>query len=733
MRGTPQRLPHKPKRDAAYFKKKEEFTTRKCSWLKQVSLLLMSPLERMKHKRGWWLLRKQKLRQSSVEWHMGTLTPQVANPLRVNMGRRGLGFSLYDCNPSFKSKKPLQSIFRSAKNIRSNVSDSKSIFKRRRLMSGSKSKTPLIFTNVAFEGYIDSFSPSKERNSIPRRFIRQKASEKSVTSDDEVESLCEENLPEVSSNVQNLFSQSNRDLLSSDSEEESTSDSEVTSCSEEPSLISSDNNPVNQASEHDSTSDSESTSGQVIESEIIAQSSKDGKLVNHPMKTIALRIKSGGFTVSPDFIDLCLNLRRIQKEKSLNDEAFISTVFDIQNPKFTRDEKEKWPETNKPSVTVIAGRSMRRDPQKKPKVFQNKEPRFVRKSCRKKPKTKKGYKFSTSVPSFENFNEKFKSLSCNIVFCECFNIMHALSNHFHHSSCLVMNHRGPSSRDNQRYFGNSIPQKSKPKPKNVVKKQHVSTWYVDSSCSRHMTGTLELLTSYVNKEGSSIAFGGNQKGKIKGHGMIVKGEITMNQHNLISVCQLCDNGMDVMFKIKYCIMYKVDTLIEVMRANRRGDLYLNEEAWLWHTRFCHLNFHALDKLVRLNLVKGLLDIKFEKDHLCYGCEMGKLKRTSHKTKSAPSFDKPLQMLHVDLCGPIAKQSLNGKKYILVLVDEFSHYTWVEFVRKKSHVPMLLINLLKRLQVRVIRSDIGTGFKNLTIEEYLTSVGIIHNFSAPRTP
>ena len=241
----------------------------------------------------------------------------------------------------------------------------------------------------------------------------------------------------------------------------------------------------------------------------------------------------------------------------------------------------------------------------------------------------------------------------------------------------------------------------------------MSTWYVDSGCSRHMTGTLELLSSYVNKEGSSVTFGGNQKGKIKGYGMIVKGEITVNQvyyvdglnHNLISVSQLCDNGMDVMFKIKYCVMYKADTLIEVMRADRRGDLYLlcfdiletkeeiclvssvkNEEAWLWHTRFCHLNFHTLDKLVRLKLVKGLPEIKFEKDHLCSACEMGKLKRSSHKTKSDPSFDKPLQLLHMDLCGPIAVQSLNGKKYILVLVDEFSRFTWVEFVRKKSHVP-----------------------------------------------
>ncbi|KAJ9557321.1 hypothetical protein OSB04_011935 [Centaurea solstitialis] len=200
------------------------------------------------------------------------------------------------------------------------------------------------------------------------------------------------------------------------------------------------------------------------------------------------------------------------------------------------------------------------------------------------------------------------------------------------------------------------------------------------------------------------------------------------KHNLINVSQLCDNGLDVMFKIKFCIMYKASKLIEVMRASRRGDLYLmcfdtleakeeislvssvkNEDAWLWHTKFCHLNFHTLDKLVRLKLVKGLPNIKFEKDHLCSTCEMGKIGRSSHKTKSDPSYDKPLQMLHVDLCGPIAVQSFGGRKYILRL------------------------QVLHDSQIKVLRSDNGTEFKNAVVEEYLASVGITHNFSAPRTP
>ncbi|KAJ9545081.1 hypothetical protein OSB04_024788 [Centaurea solstitialis] len=86
--------------------------------------------------------------------------------------------------------------------------------------------------------------------------------------------------------------------------------------------------------------------------------------------------------------------------------------------------------------------------------------------------------------------------------------------------------------------------------------------------------------------------------------------------------------------------------------------------------------------------------------------MGKLGRSSYKTKSDPSYDKPLQMLHVDLYGPISMQCLRGKKYILVLIDDFS-----QFVRKKSQVPMILINHLKRFSARgtIRRSIIGGSF------------------------
>ncbi|KAJ9544548.1 hypothetical protein OSB04_024255 [Centaurea solstitialis] len=321
-----------------------------------------------------------------------------------------------------------------------------------------------------------------------------------------------------------------------------------------------------------------------------------------------------------------------------------------QNPKFTRQQKEKWPQTNFASVTVNAGRSKKGTKQHKLKNNFHKEPRIGKNSGNEKPIPRKGSNKHFSVPFFEVFSEEFKKHACKVKFCNCFHIMHTLSQHLHHSSCLVTHPKSKGYGMQNEQFGNSQPKKSKPKPKNAM--------------------------AYFKQA--------NQKGP--------------------------NFKMDVMFKIEYCIMYKVDTLIEVMRANRRGDLYLicfealkakeevclissvkNEEAWLWHTSFCHLNFHTLDKLVRLKLVKGLPDIKFEKDHLCSDCEMGKLRSSSHKTKSDPSYDKPLQMLHVDLYGPISVQSLGGKKYIMV---------------------------------RVVRSENGTEFKNSIIEETLVEAARI---------
>ncbi|GJZ26577.1 integrase, catalytic region, zinc finger, CCHC-type containing protein [Tanacetum coccineum] len=94
---------------------------------------------------------------------------------------------------------------------------------------------------------------------------------------------------------------------------------------------------------------------------------------------------------------------------------------------------------------------------------------------------------------------------------------------------------------------------------------------------------------------------------------------------------------------------------------------------------------------------------------------------------------------MDLCGPLRVQSINGKKYILVIVDDYSRFTWVKFLRSKDETPVFVINLLKQLQVglnktvRFVRTDNGTEFVNKNLTDYYESVGITHEKTVPRTP
>ncbi|GJS14790.1 retrovirus-related pol polyprotein from transposon TNT 1-94 [Tanacetum coccineum] len=127
-------------------------------------------------------------------------------------------------------------------------------------------------------------------------------------------------------------------------------------------------------------------------------------------------------------------------------------------------------------------------------------------------------------------------------------------------------------------------------------------------------------------------------------------------------------------------------------------------------------------------------LKFEKDHLCSACAMGKSKKQSHKPKSEDTNQEKLYLIHMDLCGPMRVASVNGKKYILVIVDDYSRFTWVKFLASKDKAPDFIIKFLKMIQVRLnatvrnIHTDIGTEFVNQTLRGYYEQVGISHETS-----
>ncbi|GJT45705.1 retrovirus-related pol polyprotein from transposon TNT 1-94 [Tanacetum coccineum] len=153
----------------------------------------------------------------------------------------------------------------------------------------------------------------------------------------------------------------------------------------------------------------------------------------------------------------------------------------------------------------------------------------------------------------------------------------------------------------------------------------------------------------------------------------------------------------------------------------------------------HFNFSTINDLARKDLVRGLPRLKFKKDHLCFACQLGKSKKHTHKPKTKNTNLEVFNTLHMDLCGPIQVQTINGKKYILVIVDDYSRFTWVKFLRSKDETPKVVIKFLKQIQVglnktiRYICTDNGTEFVNKDLTAYYKRVGISHQKIVPMTP
>ncbi|GJW28604.1 retrovirus-related pol polyprotein from transposon TNT 1-94 [Tanacetum coccineum] len=162
------------------------------------------------------------------------------------------------------------------------------------------------------------------------------------------------------------------------------------------------------------------------------------------------------------------------------------------------------------------------------------------------------------------------------------------------------------------------------------------------------------------------------------------------------------------------------------------------KSWLWHRWLSHLNFGTLNKLAKDALARGILRLKFQKDHLCSACALGKSKKSSHQPKAKDTNQEKLYILHMGLCGPMSVVSINGKRYILVIVDDYSRFTWVGFLRTKDKAPEAIIKCIKNIQVRLnatvrnVRRDNGTEFVNQILREFYENVGISHQTSIART-
>jgi transposase InsO family protein len=161
--------------------------------------------------------------------------------------------------------------------------------------------------------------------------------------------------------------------------------------------------------------------------------------------------------------------------------------------------------------------------------------------------------------------------------------------------------------------------------------------------------------------------------------------------------------------------------------------------WLCHHRLAHVGLRNLHKYQKEGHILGLMNVAFEKDRPCGVCQAGKQIGAQHRAKNIVTTTRPLEMLHMDLFGPIAYISIGGNQYSLVIINDYFCFTWVFMLQDKSETQEVLKKFLKRAQnefdakVKRIRSDNGTEFKNTQVENFLDEEGIKHEFLAPYTP
>ncbi|GJS69221.1 retrovirus-related pol polyprotein from transposon TNT 1-94 [Tanacetum coccineum] len=164
-----------------------------------------------------------------------------------------------------------------------------------------------------------------------------------------------------------------------------------------------------------------------------------------------------------------------------------------------------------------------------------------------------------------------------------------------------------------------------------------------------------------------------------------------------------------------------------------------DNSTLWHRRLGHANMRLIQSLSSKELVRNLPKLKYDK-HFCDACKIGKQAHTSHKAKNMVSTKRCLDLLHMDLFGPLAIKSYGGNLYTLVVVDDYSRYTLTIFLKTKNEAfekfEILSRNIQNQLgsSIITIRTDHGREFDNeVQFGAYCDALGITHNFSAPRTP
>lgn len=163
-----------------------------------------------------------------------------------------------------------------------------------------------------------------------------------------------------------------------------------------------------------------------------------------------------------------------------------------------------------------------------------------------------------------------------------------------------------------------------------------------------------------------------------------------------------------------------------------------DEIWLWHRRFGHINFDNLVKVSSKGYVRHMPKITKPTNTICDEFQKGKQTKVSFKTKEY-STTRPLELVHTNLCGSTRTRSLNGDKYFMLLIDDYSRMTWVTFLQEKSQefesfkVFKKMVEKESGFKLKCLRLKYGGEFTSNQFEDYCEQHGIRRQYSSTRTP
>ncbi|KAI5318138.1 hypothetical protein L3X38_037846 [Prunus dulcis] len=292
-------------------------------------------------------------------------------------------------------------------------------------------------------------------------------------------------------------------------------------------------------------------------------------------------------------------------------------------------------------------------------------------------------------------------------------------------------------------------------------------WYIDSGCRNHMTGNLELLADVRTNVAGRVQMPTGALVSVAGIGSLsidtAKGRKYIREvmylpglkENLLSVGQMDEHGYCLVFGEGMCRVFdspSMDYLITKveMKSNRCYPVSVLAEKqllmktsflqspWIWHKRLGHLNFGGLKQLRDKEMVHGLPQLE-EQSGVCEGCQFGKQHRNVFPKDQAQRASKVLELVHVDLCGPMRNESVARNRYFMLIIDDFTIMIWVYFLRNKSEAFYCfkkfksMTELQTGHKVQCIRSDRGGEFLSTDFLEFCEANGIQRQLTMAYTP